>query len=1023
MVTNFSPLKSIFFVALTVFLSFYGISQTGAAGVGSSATNVVWLDAHDMNLPDGASVGTFSDVSGNGNDFTQATGSKRPSNVDGIVNGLPALYWDNTDDKLESGSIPAIESANVTYFIVFAREPMDNAFLIGSNYSSSDKKWQSYSTTASTKIINSHYSPTIQHASYLEPTSDFTFLSNHITPTNMKIYSEGSLVATKVAAYTTPTGHSHITLGNVQKFSSNNYTLDGYIAEVVIYNTALTNLERVLVENYIGNKYGMTIPSDFYAYEGTHNIGIIGIGNDGADSHSNSQGNGIVEFDSPTDMGANEYLLAGHTDNLLSEFNTDVPTAGNERFVRTWRVDETGDVGTVTVTFHLSGAEDFAAAATYRMLVDTDAAMSDATEIAGVYSAGTVTFTHDFADGEFFTLSGNPASSDIISVDSGPWSEPATWDCTCIPSIIDNVTIDSDHDVELDGDFSVKNLTINPDGILTSAAGNTLSITQDFTINGLLNLTTGSIEFLGSSAQTVDGGGQVGPLAFNGLDFNGSGTVTFQNVGSYELNGKLSPNSGGMTVSSPFIINSTSPTTEGYVGQIGAGFSFSGNFTVRRFIQSGNADWRDLASPVNGATFADWDDDILISGEGFPDGCAYSAEGCFYSVRYWKQDNSYNVTSLASSIENGKGYEVFVGDDLDTWAGGTIDVTGTLNDDGDINVSHTTGGWMTVGNPYASPVTYSTTDRTSQVSDYYYVWDAGSGSYQWWDGTGVPTGSIAEIGSEGTMAIGQGIWIYLTSAGTLTWGQADKTDNVATYIRGAESFGEQMLFTVTENSSTYSTNFALQQTVNATDQWDSLIDIRHLPMSEMNAEFKPKAPAFLIRTNEELVRKNHISKDHFDKSFDIFSEILNDGEYTLSAQNVESFSNYSKVLLIDKLTGESVNLKNENYTFYSEAGEYDRFKIVLTNSDDSAEGTIAEDEDGNITLTQMGHLIDVTARIEEESNAFVSVTNLLGQKVVYENQTQLVNGSNIISLPDNLSGVHIVTITYDNKVVSKKIML
>ncbi|MBK9590955.1 MAG: hypothetical protein IPO32_05415 [Crocinitomicaceae bacterium] len=150
-------------------------------------------------------------------------------------------------------------------------------------------RWLSYSNSGSNLLMSAHYSPTIKHASFTEPGGAFTFTSTHILPASISQRSQGSLMATTGGVYTVPTGHNKVTLGNVPFTTWQNCTLNGYIAEVVIYNSALNNLERILIENYLGAKYNMTIPTDLYAYQATHNIGLIALGNNGVNSQTTAK--------------------------------------------------------------------------------------------------------------------------------------------------------------------------------------------------------------------------------------------------------------------------------------------------------------------------------------------------------------------------------------------------------------------------------------------------------------------------------------------------------------------------------------------------------------------------------------------------------------------------------------------------------------------------------------------------------------------------------------------------------------
>ncbi|MBI3133418.1 MAG: T9SS type A sorting domain-containing protein [Bacteroidetes bacterium] len=1010
-----------------LFLGVNGISQTGAAGVGSSATNVIWLDANTLNLSNGNSVSSFTDVSGNSNNFTQALSTKQPIFTTGAVNGLPALSYDGVDDVLNSGSIAALESANLTYFIVFRRSSLKLQYIIGANYASSDKKWVNYTNSANNLLISAHYSPTIKYTSFNEPGGAFTFTSSHITPTSISQRRQGTLMGTTTGAYTVPTGHNKVTLGNVPFTTWQNCALSGYIAEVVIYNSALNNLERILVENYLGAKYNMAVPTDLYAYQATHNIGLIAVGNNGTNSQTIAEGAGILEISNPVSMTSNEYLLIAHTNDALSSFTTSgMPGSlpNHERWLRTWRADETGDVGTTTLTYDLNGGNDFGASASYLLLVDNvtqDGDFSDAAQIAGTYSAGSISFDVDLAAGDYFTLAAIPQVLEIHSITSGPWSAPGTWDCTCIPSFVDQVYIDPTHAVTVDIDAETNYLNVDITASVVMSSAVTLSIYGDVDWFGSTSITDGTIAFVGTADQYIDAG--VGnSIEFNDLEINNSSGlgVTFYES-EYVISGTLYPTLGTLTIDpapgNSFIINSTSDVGGGRIAAINGGAAITGNVTVRRFIPAGVADYRDIASPVIGATLTQWDDDLFISGVGFPDGCAYGTGGCFYSVKKYVINQYVDQTSMANPLTNGVGFEAYMGDDTIVFSGTTLDVTGTVRDGSDFPV--TVGNeWQIQGNPFASPISFSTVTR-SHVGNFFYVYDAATGFYEYWDGSD-NSSSVPEL-ANGLIATGQGFWTY--DWGTLTYKETDKVSS-ATYVKAANN-SNPLMVSLRENISTYRSSISLVEDAAATDDIDTVMDIRHLSTGQ------EKAPTVAFYSSEELIRKNYIRHDGRNKSFELYTKIINPGYHTFEALNIETFDTYRKVLLFDNVTGEFIDLKRElAYTFYSDAFEGHRFTLILT-SEDVQEGSTIQSltvnetaiETESMTITQMGNSfnVNVTEAFNEDSQ--IRLVNVLGQTDVYSGQIRFVEGSNMISVPAELKGVHILIITTGDKIVTKKVVL
>jgi hypothetical protein len=1016
---------------MATLLSGNAFSQTGPAGVGSSSDNRVWLDAHSLGFPDGSPVASWADLSGNGSDFIQGASLRQPTYNTSGISGISSLTFDGVNDVLASGSIPALESANITYFIVYDRTTTTSDMLINSNYTSSFKKWRTYMNNGQNTILSAHFSPSIQWVRYTDPPGA-SFLSTHITPTNNRTYNQGDLELSKTATYTVPTGHVRTVIGNRNTIATSSYTFTGEMSEVIIYNDALNPLERILVENYLGAKYDMSIPTDHYAYNATHRFGLLAIADDGTDSQTSAQGSGQLEISGATDLGTDEYFLTAHTDFSFTTYNdVNLPAElpAHSRLERTWRVGETGDVGTVTLTFHLADG-DYAVPETYRILTDDDGDFTDATTTAGTYDAvaQTVTFDVDFADGDYFTLTGIPEILEIHSVVDGVWSDVDTWDCVCIPGANDLVYIDPFTEVTVDVDAFVGYFSVELDGDLIMDTDVTLDINQDFDMAGETDLTAGTLSFTGDIPQNIT---IISTLAFvmdlNNVVVNNTspGDVTFF-AHTFSLNGTLSPNRGNIVFdpSTIFRIASTAVDEGGRIGPIIAPTTISGNVTAQRFIGPSLADWRDICSPVIGSTFDDWDPDLAMSGEGFPDGCAFGEDGCFRSVTYTDHSIFYEVINSYEPILNGRGFEVFMGDDLETFSGTVLNSTGTVNSSTDIVNTYNTG-WSIFGNPYCSTIAFSTLARTGSIGDYFYVYDASTGAYEWYDGASGTT-SIPTITEDGLMSTGQAVWIFATSIGTVTINQLNKTATQGTYVRTSTE-DKNLHLTLSENNSTYSCSMQLEENADAIDGLDEVMDIRHLSTG------KELAPSIAVQTADVNIRKNFIKNDGIDKSFELLTSIKNEGYYTISAENWVNFRSYHKILLFDRMTGETVNLKESDYVFYSNASDPEkaksdrRFTLILSNSVDANENNTIQttdyDADQTLVIKQMGNIIDVQSVVEYDSPTTITLTNVLGQKEVFITTTSLVAGSNLVTLPNTIKGFHIITLRTGDQIVTKKVVL
>ncbi len=199
---------------------------------------------------------------------------------------------------------------------------------------------------------------------------------------------------------------------------------DSDISEVVVYLQALTPTQRQQVESYLAIKYGISLAGNYIASDGlttlwnatTHaayhnDVAGIGIDDKSGLSQLTSRSENADSLVTITGTVANiangEFLFWGN-DNGATTASTEVPSGYSQRLTREWKVAETGETGSVTITFDLTGVSgiDLTNAANFALLTDADGNFSDATAATGgVVNGNSVTFTGvNLNNGQFFSL-------------------------------------------------------------------------------------------------------------------------------------------------------------------------------------------------------------------------------------------------------------------------------------------------------------------------------------------------------------------------------------------------------------------------------------------------------------------------------------------------------------------------------------------------------------------------------------------------------------------------------------------
>lgn len=179
-------------------------------------------------------------------------------------------------------------------------------------------------------------------------------------------------------------------------------------------------------------------------------------------------------------------------------------------------------------------------------------------------SAGTTYYwrVHAVTEGNLGTaLTGTQAttaSGTIISVATGNWNTSATWNCTCVPTSGDYVTVANGHTVTLDANGSCRQLTIGQGtsgqlNIGSNATGRNLVVNGDVTVNNGATLITGNAN--ATHQMTVTGNmSNAGTLNLSptanrvcNVTFNKNGTQSISGAGATTFFNRITMDMGSST--------------------------------------------------------------------------------------------------------------------------------------------------------------------------------------------------------------------------------------------------------------------------------------------------------------------------------------------------------------------------------------------------------------------------------------------------------------------------------------------
>ncbi|MGD1871795.1 MAG: DUF4347 domain-containing protein, partial [Mastigocoleus sp.] len=419
----------------------------------------LWLKADTGVTETGGQVSEWNDQSGNKNDVSQTNSNSQPTlnNTRNNINGQSVINFDGNDDFLNSDRFPFTNTgSNASVFIV---SKADN------NTQESVQITASLNDDSNRFLIHAPWDGNVYwdlgdisadgRLGVVTDTSDQFYLWSFQSESGIgqNIFQNGTSIANDTNVSTFDPSGKGIRIGWDGINSGAAY--QGDIAEIIIYDQALTDSDRNQVESYLSLKYGTTLDSSVnyvdsfgnIIYESTGSLSgyindIAGIGKDDGSALNQTQSrsvnsDSIVIIGNASDLDNGEFLIWGNNNDdngTIEEVSTGVPVSigDRNRLDRVWRVSETGDVGSVDISFDLSSLSvNGTQASDFNLLIDNDGDFTTgATSIgADSFSAGIVNFTGvDLNDGNYYTLATPPIELVISEIMYDSDSDEPDWE-------------------------------------------------------------------------------------------------------------------------------------------------------------------------------------------------------------------------------------------------------------------------------------------------------------------------------------------------------------------------------------------------------------------------------------------------------------------------------------------------------------------------------------------------------------------------------------------------------------------
>ena len=222
----------------------------------------LWLRADNGVVTSGSSVSTWSDNSGLSNNATQSTGTAQPTLISSAINSQSALSFNGTSDYLQMPSGFSNFSAGATEFVVVKPTALQvqNFVNLGTGGSTNYLQFENSSTSAVLEFVTNNGTTTSTTSS---ASAALTAGTAALVDVNFNGTNSAQIFVNGVASGSAGTMTAMTNVNRTSNFIGQSQTgtgfCDGEIAEVIVYNTALTTAQQQAVEAYLEARYGLKV--------------------------------------------------------------------------------------------------------------------------------------------------------------------------------------------------------------------------------------------------------------------------------------------------------------------------------------------------------------------------------------------------------------------------------------------------------------------------------------------------------------------------------------------------------------------------------------------------------------------------------------------------------------------------------------------------------------------------------------------------------------------------------------------
>ncbi len=578
--------------------------------------------------------------------------------------------------------------------------------------------------------------------------------------------------------------------------------------------------------------------------------------------------------------------------------------------------------------------------------------------------------------------------------------------------IFTNMAVSGTGTVLLNCNLNVfQDLTVSSGTLDVGASNFNVSIKKNLVNNGSINCRANTFTFNGTTAQTISGSMIT---RFYNLTLNNSAGMTVMNPTT--VSDVLTVTTGNFNASGNLLMLSDASTTA-RIAPVGAGGSFSGSMTIRKFVSARAAGWHDLSSPVQSTTINDWDGEMYMSGIGPYDGVSGPAgvDGetalDFKSVYTYAEPTAkfVQVTGSSTPLTVGKGYEIWFADDQTSWYAKTVDSRGTPNF-GTIQIPCTFAGpgsakgYNLIGNPYASAITFSACTRTRINANILFL-----------DGSG----NVTSYGSNATIPAHQGFWVITNGNNArLTVTEVAKSTDVTTgHYRKVEDYGIKLVFS-SPMSPFYNEN-TINFEPNTTKGFDNDLDAPYI-----KSPIRSAPAMFMInQENDGQMITNAVSGEEEEVILPLGYYTPHEGTYYIQP-NILNPAGYNYIWIENTKTGERHELGTNSIAVAGKEDATNTDYVLHLSKIAKASVQTQMAFENDLTVFNIENSVNIKANHADHLLSQVSIYDLSGKLITEQSNVSVEAGNTAsIDISSLAKGMYIVNVTdQSGNRISKKII-